>query len=103
MTISNKVLYEVELTGAGMWSKVLGRGKRSVSKTLLEEQSGMLLYNADERQERYNMPDTLKGQQIFLSVIHTVCTPIWAVCFAQSRLTVVAGTTLSADSWTASR
>ena len=25
----------------------------------------MLIYNADERQERYNMPDTLKGQQIF--------------------------------------
>ena len=66
MTISNKVLYEVELTGAGMWSKVLGRGKTLRIEDLTGGANvGMLLYNADERHERYNMPDTLKGQQIF--------------------------------------
>ena len=96
MTISNKVLYEVELTGAGMWSKVLGRGKTLRIEDLTGGANvGMLLYNADERHERYNMPDTLKGQQIFFVSNPYVCIPTWVVCFAQSRLTVVAGMTLS--------
>ena len=66
MTDSKEVLYQVELTGAGMWSKVLGRGKTLRIEDLEGGANvGMLIYNADERQERYNMPDTLKGQQIF--------------------------------------
>ncbi|MGE9267324.1 MAG: urea amidolyase associated protein UAAP1 [Verrucomicrobiales bacterium] len=49
-----------------MWSQVVGRGKR-LRLTTLEAGTnvGMLLYNALERDERYNMPDTLKGQQVF--------------------------------------
>ena len=49
-----------------MWSAVVGRGKR-LRLTDLEGGAnvGMLLYNALERTERYNMPDTLKGQHIF--------------------------------------
>jgi urea carboxylase-associated protein 2 len=49
-----------------MWSKVIGRGK-TLRLTDLEGKAnvGMLLYNALEKQERYNMPDTLKGQHIF--------------------------------------
>jgi len=49
-----------------MWSKVIGRGK-TLRLTDLEGRAnvGMLLYNALEKQERYNMPDTLKGQHIF--------------------------------------
>ncbi len=59
-------IYEVTLTGAGMWSKVIGRGK-ILKLTDLEGGAnvGMMLYNANERTERYNMPDTLKGQQVF--------------------------------------
>lgn len=59
-------LYETTVTGGGMWSKVIGRGK-TLRLTDLEGGGnvGMLLYNAAERLERYNMPDTLKGQQIF--------------------------------------
>lgn len=59
-------LFQKVLTGAGMWSAVLSRGKR-LRLTDLEGGAnvGMLLYNALERQERYNMPDTLKGQHIF--------------------------------------
>ncbi|MBB5350945.1 hypothetical protein HNR46_001179 [Haloferula luteola] len=61
-----KTLLERTLEGAGMWSAVLSRGKR-LRLTDLEGGAnvGMLLYNALERQERYNMPDTLKGQHIF--------------------------------------
>lgn len=61
-----KKIYEKNLTGAGMWSAVVGRNKR-LRLTDLEGGAnvGMLLYNALERQERYNMPDTLKGQHIF--------------------------------------
>lgn len=63
----NNPIYEVELTGHGMWSKVIGRGK-TLRMTDMEGGAnvGMLLYNAHEKHERYNMPDTLKGQHIFL-------------------------------------
>lgn len=59
-------IYTTELTGAGMWSQVIGRGK---ILTLTDLQGGanvgMMLYHANERTERYNMSDTLKGQQVF--------------------------------------
>lgn len=62
----NEAIYKVELTGAGMWSKIIGKGK-VLKLTDLEGGAnvGMMLYNANERTERYNMPDTLKGQQVF--------------------------------------
>ena len=49
-----------------MWSAVVSRHKR-LRLTDLEGGAnvGMMLYNALERSERYNMPDTLKGQHIF--------------------------------------
>ena len=61
-----KTILERTLTGAGMWSGIVSRGKR-LRLTDLEggANAGMLLYNALERHERYNMPDTLKGQHIF--------------------------------------
>lgn len=60
------LIHEETLAGAGMWSKVIKRG-RSLRLTDLKGGAnvGMLLYNAYEKQERYNMPDTLKGQHIF--------------------------------------
>lgn len=60
------MLHKETLTGAGMWSKVIKRG-RTLKLTDLEGGAnvGMLLYNAYEKHERYNMPDTLKGQYIF--------------------------------------
>lgn len=49
-----------------MWSNVIKRGK-TLRITDLEGgvNVGMLMYNADQPLERYNMPDTLKGQHIF--------------------------------------
>ncbi len=60
------LIHQETLTGAGMWSKVVKRG-RTLRFTDLEGGAnvGMLLYNAHEKQERYNMPDTLKGQHVF--------------------------------------
>lgn len=54
------------LTHAGMWSGVIGRG-RTLRLTDLEGGAnvGVLLHHADVLSERYNMPDTLKGQHIF--------------------------------------
>ncbi|MFT3989944.1 MAG: urea carboxylase-associated family protein [Luteolibacter sp.] len=59
-------IFTKHLTGAGMWSGVISRGKR-LRLTDIDGGAnvGMLLYNALERHERYNMPDTLKGQHIF--------------------------------------
>lgn len=62
----NLPLYDTTIHGGGMWSKVISRGK---TLRLTDSEGGanvsMLLYNAHEHLERYNMPDTLKGQQIF--------------------------------------
>jgi hypothetical protein len=48
-----------------MWSRVLRRGQRL---KLVDVEGGAavaaLFFNADETSERYNMPDTLKAQQI---------------------------------------
>ena len=60
------LLFEKSLDGAGMWSAVISRGKR-LRLTDLDGGAnvGLLLYNTHESTERYNMPDTLKGQHIF--------------------------------------
>jgi len=61
-----KTIYDIELTGAGMWSQVVSRGKMLRFTDLKGGANvSLLLYNANERTERYNMPDTLKGQQVF--------------------------------------
>lgn len=59
-------IYTTELSGAGMWSRIISRHK-TLRLTDLEGGAnvGMLLHHASERHERYNMPDTLKGQHIF--------------------------------------
>ncbi len=64
--MSEEPVYFRTLTHAGMWSAVLSRGK-SLRLVDLEGGAnvGMLLYHADLLSERYNMPDTLKGQHIF--------------------------------------
>lgn len=64
-------ILEKTLHGGCMWSAVISRHKR-LRLTDLDGGSnvGMLLYNALERHERYNMPDTLKGQHIFFPREH---------------------------------
>jgi urea carboxylase-associated protein 2 len=51
------------LTPGGKWSGIIGRGKL-VRFTALDEGANvsLLLYNAKNMSERYNMPDTLKAQ-----------------------------------------
>ena len=63
---SESAIYTKTLTLAGMWSGVISRGK-TLRLTDIEGGAnvGMLLYNADLPVERYNMPDTLKGQHTF--------------------------------------
>lgn len=59
-------IFTKHLTGGGLWSGVMSRGKRLRLTDLGGGANvGMLLYHAPERHERYNMPDTLKGQHIF--------------------------------------
>lgn len=59
-------LFTRTLDHAGMWSGVISRGK-TLRLTDLEGGAnvGLLLYHADLTVERYNMPDTLKGQHTF--------------------------------------
>jgi uncharacterized protein len=59
-------LFQRTLSGAGFWSAVISRGKTLRLTDLAGGANvGLLLYNADLTVERYNMPDTLKGQHIF--------------------------------------
>lgn len=60
------ILYEHTVRGGGMWSKIIGRGK-TLRLTDIEGGANvsMLLYHSHQKLERYNMPDTLKGQHVF--------------------------------------
>ncbi len=64
--MSPSPLYQTQIHGGGMWSKVISRHK---TLRLTDTEGGtnvsMLFYNTYEKQERYNMPDTLKGQHTF--------------------------------------
>ena len=64
MTESQLILEE-SLRGGQTWSRVLRRGQ-TLRLTDLEGGAALaaLFYNAEEPSERYNMPDTLKAQQI---------------------------------------
>ena len=64
--MSSAPYFTKQLHHAGMWSAVISRGKM-LRLTDVEGGAnvGLLLYNADQPTERYNMPDTLKGQHIF--------------------------------------
>jgi urea carboxylase-associated protein 2 len=66
-------IYTKTLTHAGLWSGVISRGK-TLRLTALEDGAnvGLMLYNADLTVERYNLPDTLKGQHIFF-LRHPYC------------------------------
>lgn len=66
MSVAPPPLYSRLLTGAGLWSGVIGRGK-AFRLTAAEPGANvsLLLFNADLPVERYNMPDTLKGQHLF--------------------------------------
>jgi urea carboxylase-associated protein 2 len=71
--MASSPIYTKTLTHAGIWSGVISHGK-TLRLTDLEGGAnvGMLLYNADVTTERYNMPDTLKGQHIF-HLTHPFC------------------------------
>ncbi|HET9959656.1 MAG TPA: urea amidolyase associated protein UAAP1 [Polyangiaceae bacterium] len=62
-TSAPRVIVEEALRGGQMWSRVLRRGQ-SLRLTDLEGGAAVaaLFYNADDKLERYNMPDTLKAQ-----------------------------------------
>src|SRR5258706_2137075 len=58
-------ILEEPLRGGQMWSRVLRRGQ-TLRLTDVEGGAAVaaLFYNAEDVSERYNMPDTLKAQQI---------------------------------------
>lgn len=62
---SEPVILEDRLRGGQMWSRVLRRGQ-VLRLTDVEGGASVaaLFYNADDKSERYNMPDTLKAQHI---------------------------------------
>ena len=63
--IESPLVLEEPLRGGQMWSRVLRRGQ-TLRLTDVEGGAAVaaLFYNAEEPSERYNMPDTLKAQQI---------------------------------------
>jgi urea carboxylase-associated protein 2 len=64
--MSSAPLFTKTLDHAGLWSGVISRGKTLRLTDLAGgANAGVLLYNAEQATERYNMPDTLKGQHIF--------------------------------------
>ncbi len=65
MVVLSDILWSHTLRPGGKWSGVISRGKL-IKVTALDAGAclSMLLYNAWDRTERYNMPDTLKAQHV---------------------------------------
>lgn len=60
------VLYTTKLPGASHWSFIMRRGtKLRITDLMGDANVGMLFYNPSNLFERYNAPDTLKGQHTF--------------------------------------
>ena len=70
----NKVLWEEAVPGGCHWSGLMRRGT-ALRLTDLQGSANvsMLLYNAEEKLERYNMPDTLKAQHTAYLTTGNVC------------------------------
>ena len=88
------VLWHETLPGGGHWSGVLRRGT-TLRLTDVDGRANVaaLLFNHDEKTERYNMPDTLKAQHTAHPPAATRCTPTWAACCVRYPPTAAAGTT----------
>jgi urea carboxylase-associated protein 2 len=65
VAVPSSAVHAETLRGGQMWSRVLKRGQ-TLTLTDLEGGAAVaaLFYNAHDRTERYNMPDTLKAQFI---------------------------------------
>jgi urea carboxylase-associated protein 2 len=70
----NQFLWEETIPGGNHWSGVLRRGT-ALRLTDLEGGANVaaLLYNREEKLERYNMPDTLKAQHTAFLTAGNVC------------------------------
>ncbi|OIQ86368.1 hypothetical protein GALL_317780 [mine drainage metagenome] len=70
----NPLLWEEIVPGGNHWSGVLRRGT-ALRLTDLEggANASVLLYNREEKLERYNMPDTLKAQHTAFLTTGNVC------------------------------
>lgn len=70
----NKILWQEAVPGGCHWSGLMRRGT-ALRLTDLQGNANvsMLLYNADEKLERYNMPDTLKAQHTAYLTTGNVC------------------------------
>jgi hypothetical protein len=71
---SNQVLWEETIPGGNHWSGLMRRGS-ALRLTDLEGGANVaaLLYNQEEKLERYNMPDTLKAQHTAFLTTGNVC------------------------------
>ena len=69
-----RVLWEEELPGGGHWSGLLRRGN-TLRLTDVQGRANVaaLFFNFDDRNERYNMPDTLKAQHTAFLTRGHVC------------------------------
>ena len=70
----NKILWEETLPGGHHWSSRIQRGA-VLQLEALEHHANVSLYcvNADDKLERFNMPDSLKEQHTaFLSIGHVL-------------------------------
>ncbi len=76
MTISDKskLLWEEVILGGNHWSGLIRRGT-ALRITDLEGGANLsaIFYNADDKLERYNMPDTLKAQHTAFLTTGNVC------------------------------
>ena len=89
-------LWQEHMPGGLHWSGLFRRGTRADDHARSDANVAALFFNFDERSERYNMPDTLKGQETaYLG--KALCYSDMGAFSARSRSRVVRGTTPSAE------
>lgn len=66
MNESNQILWQLHMPGGSHWSDVVRRGTTlRLTNAEGRANAAVLLYNREEKLERYNMADTLKSQHTF--------------------------------------
>src|SRR5688572_10173236 len=111
--LDDRLAFEEVIPGGAMWSWVL---RRHDVLRLTDLEGGanvsMLLYNRDQLDERYNMPDTLKAQHtafltqgrvLYSDMGRILCSMITDTCGWHDTIAGVSDAALVTQKWGTSR
>ena len=93
MNQPNACLWKESIPGGCHWSGIVRRARTLRLADVTGGANAAVLYNMEEKLERYNMADTLKTQHTFRLTKGHACIPIWDAFSAVSAKILQAGMT----------